>query len=429
MELNDREIALLIWLGVVIIACLVHPGIRSSFVSVLKAFGQRQILIIIGLFYAFLALAVWLLSAVYLWEWDQLKTTLVWSIVVGIASLMQINKIQDQPHFFRDWIKDTLKALAIVEFVVKFYAFPLLAELILQPLLFVIVATLAVGKGNPKNEPAVKLLNGLLFLIGLGLVIYAAYKIAVNICSFLTLTTLRDFYTPIVLSILFVPFIFVLHVYCTYEASFGALRWAIKDVKLRRYAKLKAILSFGPRVALLRRWQTNLSVHHPDDREDIRRAIREVKNNKRRERHPVPVPPERGWSPHIAKDFLAEFGLVAKHYHRFYDEWHASSPMLELNEGVLPNNLAYYLEGDELVATRLKLKLNINEVTKSAEAEGCFVEIGNTLLNKATGHCPLQNASVIETELGQHRIAVKRDDWCSGIKGRYDLMLTIEVVD
>lgn len=429
MELNDREIALLIWLGVAVIACLVHPDIRPGLVGVLRAFGQRQILVVTGLFYVFLGLTVWLLSAVCLWQWDQLKTTLVWSIVVGIASLMQINKIEDQPHFFRDWIKRSLKVLAIVEFVVTFYTFPLWVELILQPLLFVIVGTLAVGKSDQKSEPAVKLLNGLLSLFGLGLVVYAAYMIAVNIGSFLTLTTLRDFYTPIVLSILFVPFIFVLYVYSTYETSFGALRWAIKDDKLRRYAKLKAILSFGPCVALLRRWQSNLSVHHPDEREDIRRAIREVKDNRRRERHPVPVPPERGWSPHIAKDFLAEFGLVAKHYHRLYDEWYASSPMLELDNGVFPNNMAYYLDGDQLVATRLKLNLNINEVTKSAEAEGRFVEIGNILLNKATGHCPLQNASAMETVLGQHRIAVKRNDWSGGIKGGYDLMLTIEVVE
>lgn len=429
MELNDREIALLIWLGVAVIACIIHPGIRPGIIGVLKAFGRRQILVVIGLLYVFLGLMVWLLSAVCLWHWDQLKTTLVWSMVVGIASLMQINKIEDQPHFFRDWIRDSLKVVAIVEFVVTFYAFPLWAELILQPLLLVIVGTLAVGKRDPKSEPAVKLLNGLLSLFGLGLVVYAAYMIAVNMDSFLTLDTLRDFYTPIVLSILFVPFIFVLHVYSTYEMSFLALRWAIKDDKLRCYAKHKAILSFGPRVALLRRWQTNLGAHRPDDKEDIRRAIREVKDDRRRERHPIPVPPERGWSPHIAKDFLAEFGLVTKHYHRLYDEWYASSLMLELGKGILPNNLAYYVEGDELVATRLKLNLNVNEVAESAEAEGRFVEVGNALLCKATGNPPLQNASAMETVLGKHRIAVKKDEWSGGIKGGYDLMLTIEMVE
>lgn len=429
MELNDREIALLILLGVAVIACFVHPGIRPGLIGVLKAFGRRQILIVIGLLYMFLGLTVWLLHAACLWDWDQLKTTLVWSVVVCIASLMQLNKVEDQPHFFRDWIKDSLKVVAIVEFVVTFYAFPLWAELILQPLLLLIVGTLAVGKSDPKNEPAVKLLNGILSMFGLGLVVYAASMIAANIGSFLTLTTLRDFYTPIVLSIMFVPFIFVLHVYSTYESSFLALRWAIKDEKLRRYAKLKAISSFGPFVALLRRWQTNLGAHRPNDREDIRRAIREVKDNRRRERQPVPVPPERGWSPHIAKDFLAEFGLVTKHYHRLYDGWYASSPMLELGKGIMPNNLAYYVEGDELVATRLKLKLNINDIAGAKEAEERFVLASNGLLEKATAYRPLQNAAPMETVFGKHRITVKRDEWSGGIKGGYDLMLTIEMVE
>lgn len=427
--LNNREVALLIWLGVAVIACVVHSGIRPRLIEVLKAFGRRQILVVIGLLYVFLGITVWLLSALSLWDWDQLKTTLVWSVVVGVASLMQVNKIEDQPRFFRDWIKDSLKVVAIVEFVVTFYAFPLWAELILQPLLLLIGGTLAVGMGDPKNGAAVKLLNGLLSLLGLGLVVYAAYMIAVNQGSFLSLTTLREFYTPIVLSILFVPFIFLLHVYSTYEKSFMALRWAITDDKLRRYAKLKAILSFGPRVALLRRWQTNLRAHRPDDKEDIRRAIREVKDNRRRERHPVPVPLERGWSPHIAKDFLAEFGLATERYHRLYDEWYASSPILELGKGIFPNNLAYYVEGDELVATRLKLKLNVNEIAESAEAEGSFVEVGNALLYKAIGHCQLQSALPMETVLGKQRISVKRGEWNSGIKGGYDLMLTIEMVE
>lgn len=427
MELNDREIALIIWLGVAVIYCIVHPGIRPGLIGVLKAIGRRQILVVIGLLYVFLGLTVWLLSTVGLWDWDQLKTTLVWSAVVGIASLMQINKIEDQPHFFRDWIKESLKVVAIVEFVVTFYAFPLWAELILQPLLFVMVSTLAFGKDDPKSQPTVKLLDGLLAVFGLGFLVYAAYMIAVNIGTFLTLATLRDFYTPIVLSILFLPFIFVLHVYSTYEMSFRALRWTIKDDKLRRYAKLKAILSFGPCVSLLRRWQSHLGSHRPDDREDIRRAIREIKQSRRRERHPVPVPPERGWSPYIAKDFLAEFGLVTKHYHRLYDVWYASSQMLDLDKGDLPNNLAYYVEGDELVAMRLTLNLSINEVAKRAEAEGRFVEIGNALLNKAIGHRPLQNASAMKTLFGHHRIAVEKVEWSGGIKGGYDMTLTVEM--
>lgn len=138
--LNNREVALLIWLGVAVIACVVHSGIRPRLIEVLKAFGRRQILVVIGLLYVFLGITVWLLSALSLWDWDQLKTTLVWSVVVGVASLMQVNKIEDQPRFFRDWIKDSLKVVAIVEFVVTFYAFPLWAELILQPLLLLIGA-------------------------------------------------------------------------------------------------------------------------------------------------------------------------------------------------------------------------------------------------------------------------------------------------
>lgn len=94
-----------------------------------------------------------------------------------------------------------------------------------------------------------------------------------------------------------------------------------------------------------------------------------------------------------------------------------------------PNNLAYYVEGDELLATRLKLKLHVNEIAHFIEAEQRFVEIGNALLDKATGHRPLQNVAPVQSVLGRHRIAVKKDAWSGGIKGGYDVMLTIEIVE
>ena len=74
------------------------------------------------------------------------------------------------------------------------------------------------------------------------------------------------------------------------------------------------------------------------------------------------------------------------HYKKLYeDEWFASSPYLEIGYGVLPNNVAYYLEGNRFAVTKLKLKMNINEQEQSAEAHSILCDLASALHLYALG--------------------------------------------
>jgi hypothetical protein len=320
MDLNDREIAFLIWLGVFLAWVFTHAKIRPSALRVLKAFRQIKILIPLALLYAYLGLVVWGLHTIGLWDWDQLKNTFVWSIAVGFASFFQLQKIESSPDFFRAWVRDTIKIIIVVEFLVTFYTFPLLAELILLPVLTLLFAMIAIGEGEPKYAPAVRLFNFLTTTFGLVLIGYAAYRIWTDFDDFASVATLRDFYTPILLSILFTPFIFVLHLYAVHEGVFLMLNWSIKDPALRRYAKFRATLAFGPRTRLLRRWQKYLNSNKPKDRVDIHESIAAVLAARRREKIPTPVPAMRGWSPQVAIGILADDGLQAGDYYKSFDD-------------------------------------------------------------------------------------------------------------
>lgn len=429
MDLNSREVALLLWLAIGLVLGLAHPKIRPGAIEVARAFAHPKILTPIGLLYAYLGFVVWGLHAVGLWDWDQLKNTIVWSLVVGIASFFNLNKLEDRPHYLREWLRDLFTVLVVVEFLANFYTFPLLAELLLFPVIFLIVGMVAVGQNNPKVQPAVRFLNGVMGLLGLSFLAYAVYMAVANFGEFAGLATLRDFYTPILLSLLFIPFIFVLHTYAVYETTFLALSWSIKDEGLRRYAKLIAALAFGPRVHLLRRWQYYLGAHRPDDKHDIWRAIKAVKDNARRERKPIPVSPERGWSPHLAASFLAEFDLVPGDYHRSFDVWAGSSPMRELGDGIMPDNLAYYIEGDELVATRLKLKLNVNNPADPTQSETRFREAGRALLKAAIGLDHFSMIEPFEWSSDTHRARLDKVAWSGGIQGGYEWTLLTETTD
>lgn len=104
MELNTLEIAILIWLATGVAFCVVHPGIRASLKDVLHAVTRWQILLLFGVVYVYTALMVWGLAVISLWDWDQLKNVLIWSVAVGLASLFRLTSIGEDSPFFHDWL-------------------------------------------------------------------------------------------------------------------------------------------------------------------------------------------------------------------------------------------------------------------------------------------------------------------------------------
>lgn len=432
MELNNREIALLLWFAVALVLSIIHQSVRTSLVGLVRTAAMPQIIIPIGVMYAYLGVVVWLLHTICLWDWDQLKNTIVWSFAVGIASFFSLQKMEDNPHYFRGWIKETAAVVVFVEFLVNVYTFPLLVEIIIYPLIFFVLGMIAVGKREPKHAVVVVFLERLMLFFGAVLILYTIYMIASNLGDFVSLQTLRDFYTPVILSLFFLPFIYILHVYSVFESVFSVLPLHIENVWLRRYAKLAAILRFHFRGNLLRRWQRHIGMTKPQDRHDIHQSIRAVIDNARRERKPIAVPEERGWSPHLASTFLQSEGLVPADYHLSYDIWSSSSALLDLgdtNRGI-KDSLAYYIEGDELVATRLHLSLSVfNPELTPDISEAKFQQVAKTLLDEALGLSDFELTKPQDWRLKNHRVSLRRTEWQGGIKGGYDWNLLIEVGD
>jgi hypothetical protein len=426
--LTSRELALLIWALVAIAWASTNVGVRAAMKTVAQAFFAWQVQVILWLLALYTAAIVMILAKLSLWDIGELKNTFVWLVAVGFVTLFKLPQIREKSRFFRTWMADNLKLVGVVEFILTFYTFDLWLELILQPIIFLMVGMLALAPKEPRYDMTKKVLNSALTTFGFAIVIFAIYKLIIGFATFAKWSTLEDFYLPIVLSLAALPFFVALHVFMTYERVFGALQCHIGDRDLRRRAKWMAILAFGTRTGLVERWNRYIGAHRPQSQEDLDRAIRDVLTAKRLELRAIPVPHEWGWSAAAARSFLASDGLDARDYHRLYDEWLASSEYLKLGESVLDNNLAYYFSGDELVVTELKLVLNVNEPSKAADAERVFVEKATKLLRLAM---PESGVSIsirpMETIVGPWRVCVQRQEWQTGVRGGYEIVLRIDV--
>ncbi len=421
------------WATIFLGGMFLKADLRKAFGGVVRAVLARQILLSLAAMAIYIVIFVTLLAAADIWRWTNLKTTIVWVVTFAIVAMFDINRITEDDTFFRKTIRDAVNATVIVVFIAEFYTFSLPTELVLVPFITVVTVLYMFSQSQPESAMVEKLMGWVLTLVGLSFISYGIYQVSQNFREFATFDTGREFAVPIILSLLFLPFIYILSIYVTYEKVFLQLRFAISDRCVRKYAKTQAVLAFRTDLDFLRRWARSMVFSNPDNKEEVRRSIREIKKIKKREKHPPIVPPSEGWSPYAAMEFLRQEGLVTRDYHCAFDEWIASSPYLSVGTGILTDDIAYYVEGDEFAAKRLKLTLDVNNPNDPQASEQKFFAIARTLLQRAVGEelgsslsdhiSSTDNASAIVQD---KNIRVTREDWSGGFQGGYSLNLTIE---
>lgn len=232
--LSNREIAVLLWTLALAAFVLSKPELRTSIKNVWRAFCAPQILRITALMLSYVALCVWGLAEAGIWDSSYLKNTVLWIVFVAFVLLFRAQSFAEEPHYLRRIITDNFKFTAILEFVVNFYTLPLLAEILLVPLATFLVLLASFAEREPEHAVVARFANGVLLLIGLGLVIYAFRQLVGNLPAFAQPGTARDFLMPSVLTLCYLPFLFATALYALYERINLRLGSTIKDPVLRR---------------------------------------------------------------------------------------------------------------------------------------------------------------------------------------------------
>lgn len=78
----------------------------------------------------------------------------------------------------------------------------------------------AVSETQENFEPVKKVINFILSFIGLFVVIFSSYEIFHNFHDFITLENIKEFFLPIVLTCLFIPFSYLFVLFAKYESLF-----------------------------------------------------------------------------------------------------------------------------------------------------------------------------------------------------------------
>jgi hypothetical protein len=233
--LSNREKALLVWILIVLIAMMLGKEIRKSIFGVFKALFVKQILAILGLFGLYVFASVSLLKLLGFWDASLLKDTILWAFGAFVI-MFKVDKAKDRNHF-TDLIKDSIKWAVIFEFLVAFYTFSFRTELILIPVLVFTGMLQATASFDPKHKQVEEILKKFVSFIGIIIIGYVIFKTYNQYKDLLSIAQLKTFLLPIVLTILFLPFVYGLAIYMVYESIFIRLLFIIKDKKLRDKTK------------------------------------------------------------------------------------------------------------------------------------------------------------------------------------------------
>lgn len=274
--LNNREIAILIWLLIIFLWMLTQSSIRSAFIEVLKSLFAKKILLIAIFMSIYIFLMVLAFERIGFWDITVLKDTVFWVFGVAFIMFINLNNAANDAKYFRKAIIDSIKIVIVLEFVINLYSFNLIVELLFVPILGLIAMMSGISSVKPEYKQVNVLLNYVLGFIGIVLLIFTIYQIVIDFQDFASLKNIRDFLVPILFTIAFLPIIYLMAIYIKYEDIFIRIDIANTDIDLARYAKQKILFNCHLDLRRLNRISRNLVILKLNNRDDVSNLLRNL---------------------------------------------------------------------------------------------------------------------------------------------------------
>lgn len=168
----------------------------------------------------YLSAIIYFLYSIRLWETSLFKDFLFWLLTSAFVMLFNFNKLKSN-NDFKNILLKLLTVNIILEFIASSYNFSLIKELLLLPFVtFVSILVVVAQQKRNENEKVMKFLNLILSYIGFAIFCYVIYRLIKSPSELFTVKNLKSFLLSPLLTILFIPFVFLVTVYSKYEQIF-----------------------------------------------------------------------------------------------------------------------------------------------------------------------------------------------------------------
>jgi len=236
-SLDTGEIAIIIILIVFSILVSSSKGVRKALRGVVKAFLATKIIIPFMGMVLYISLISFMLYHLGVLNANLVKYVFFWFFPVAIPLFLAVNKVKEDKNFFKTNAVESVKLATFFSFLINFYTFNIIFELILTSSTFFLILLIAVSKIDKKYKPVENLLTAILVIIVACLFIFFIYNLFKHTNEFINITTGIAYALPAILTILLLPFIYLFALYVSYEWFYNVrLKLVINESKLRKYA-------------------------------------------------------------------------------------------------------------------------------------------------------------------------------------------------
>lgn len=240
---TTREIAIMIWLVIVLSIMLSKHRFRSSMLSLIKSIFKKQIVLSFVFLIIYLLVIFRFFYTSAIWDDVYLKTVILSSIFIGLPMYYKGALHSDPIDFISSKIKSYIKYILIVQYFVNTYTFNIIIELVVWPFLAVLAVLDGYVTLNEKYQDIKKIITSLNVMIGFVMIIYSFSILTSDYHNLVLEELFISILIPFVMIIILAVPTYLISLYTLYETAFIRLGFVEntkdKNNKIRRFKLLR----------------------------------------------------------------------------------------------------------------------------------------------------------------------------------------------
>jgi len=265
---NNREISIFIWVVLFLLWFFSKKEMRKSAISVIQVFFKLAKWYLLMLLY--IAGVVLLFYKLELWDFSLLKNTIYWSLGSAFILFFNVNKALENEKYFFKIFKDCLNLIIVVGFLTNLYSFNIFIELVSIPILFLTGAILAFPESKPEYKNIHKIFNGVLILYGFSVIVFSVIQISGSEKPLFTTENLKLVLFGPIMTLLLIPFLYVIALYMAYEAFLNLKKFILKENRsLYRFLKWRIIWKCHLSLKRIKLVSNKLNIYTSIDKQQI----------------------------------------------------------------------------------------------------------------------------------------------------------------
>ncbi len=187
-------------------------------------------MIVSSIYFVFLELVI---NILYSLNYSLIKDSILWFIFSGIIATTNSIHSKNSKELFKKHIVVNLKVTLIIEFLINFYVFPLIIEILIIPIIiFFEISKYSLTKVEDSSgkDLLLKIIRIIEAVLGYFIIVYIIYNCITNYLNLLNTDVAFSFIHPLLLMVLYFPFTYFWVLYCKYEVLLVSIKTVFRNI-------------------------------------------------------------------------------------------------------------------------------------------------------------------------------------------------------